>query len=150
MEGSWGRRSGELKGSYDVEEFGEGSHVHLREVVAFEFAEVAVVAHDIGGSSGDSTINKLIVVRVDCDEVEAVSRADVLDIGCICDSVNDKCSEIPVASHVHEDLLVFKENIRTDAQRIAPCAECLPDVVPERAGDEYWDEAVCVKDYLHL
>ena len=59
-----------LESPYDVEELGERADIHLGEVVAFKFLEVAVVAHDIGSPGSNGTVNKFIIVGVGSDKVE--------------------------------------------------------------------------------
>ena len=140
----------ELEHSYDFEELGECADIHLGEVVAFQFTVVAVVADDIGGSSCDGAVHELIIIRVGSDEIEAIGRIDVLDIGGVGNGLDDKCSVFPVACHVYKNLFVFKENLCTNAQRIAACTESLPDVMAKRARNEYWYEAISVEYDFHL
>lgn len=71
---------GELKRSYDVEELGERADIHFGEVVVFQFAEVAVITDDIGGSGSDGTVHKFIIIWVSSNEVEAVGGIDALYI----------------------------------------------------------------------
>lgn len=61
---------GGLECSYDVEKLGELANIYFREVVVFEFLEVAVVTHDISSPGNDGTVNKFIIVGVGSDKVE--------------------------------------------------------------------------------
>ena len=105
----------QLECPYNIKKLSEGTHVHFREVVLLEFAEMAVIADNVGGSSDNGTVNKPVVVGVCLDEVESVGGIDVLHVGSVGNGLDDKGCELTVASYLHQYLLVFKEYFRTDA-----------------------------------
>ena len=139
-----------LEFSYNVQKFGESPHIDLWEIVVLELAEMAVVADNIGGPSRDGTVDKLVVVGVSRDEVEAINGSDTLDIRCIGNGLDDKRRELTVVGHAHQYLFVFKQYLRAYTQSVASLPEGLPDVVAERARHKDWNEAVSVEDNLHL
>ena len=138
-----------LECSYYAEEFGECTDVHFREVVLLELAEVAVIADDVSGSCDDSTVDKLIVIRVRLDKVEAVGGIYTLDIRCLYQflhhSVGDK-GVIPLSEY----LVILKQNLVGDAQHVFGCTESLPDVIVIRSWHDDVDEAIGIEYDFHL
>lgn len=139
-----------LECPYNAEEFSECADIHFREVVLLEFAEVAVVADDVSGSSNDSTVDELIVVGIGLDEVEAVGGIDTLHIGGVGNGFDDKACELTVACHLHQYLLVFEEYFRADTKCVPTIAKGLPDVIPIGAWHKYGYEAVGIEYDFHL
>ena len=69
---------------------------------------MTVVTDNVRGSGGDGAVYKLVIVGVGRDEVETISRADVLNVRRVVYGIYDVSSEFSAACHEHDDLLVFK------------------------------------------
>ena len=110
---------------------------------------MAVVADNIGRARRDGTVDKLIVVRVDGDEVETESGVDQSEIPDFHQFFeNGVCDNIVIA--FCQNLMVFKQYLIGHAKDIFAHAEGLPNVVVVRPGHNDIDKAICVEDSLHL
>ena len=90
-----------LQTPYYVQKLCERPHIDLWEVIMLEFTEVAVIADNIGGTSRNGAIYKLVVIGVSRDEIEAIGRPDTFDIRSIRDGLNNKRCKFSVFGHTH-------------------------------------------------
>ena len=72
-----------LQTPYYVQKLCERPHIDLWEVIMLEFTEVAVIADNIGGTSRNGAIYKLVVIGVGSNHVEAKSRAYTNNVRCL-------------------------------------------------------------------
>ena len=108
-----------------LHELVERDEVQLRERRVVEYAEMAVLRHQIVGSCGKGAIHELVIVGVCRDDAHAEVRVNQLYV-LLVEQQHDHVLGHGRSNLLFQNLLILVQYLVRHAERVLPREECVP------------------------